>query len=108
MAKRKNHRVVASTELQGEGSFIIVSPMTYGEERDMLLNPLEGEERLARNEKHVVAHVHNWNWVDDDGNPLPLPADDPSVLKRLSRDEWNFVISAINGDPNVLGASPSS
>jgi len=34
-------------------------------------------------EKHIV----EWNWVDDDGDPLALPKDNPETLDDLTDAE---------------------
>lgn len=106
MPERKNQRKVPSESIQGEGSFVIVTPLTYGEQREIALSPLDSESdseaRAQRDEAHVRAHVVGWNWVDDAGAPLPLPTQDDGVLERLTVEEWNFVVGAINGDPNAL------
>lgn len=102
MAKRNNQRIVKSDAVQGEGSFVTVSPLTYGEQREVILNPLEGEEYIRRNERNVRAHIHAWDWVDGEGAPLPLPNADETVFMRLTVEEFNFLVRCINGeDPNA-------
>lgn len=43
-------------------------------------------------------HIVEWNWVNDDGEPLPQPKDDPAVFDRLLDNE----VAELN---RALGAS---
>jgi hypothetical protein len=38
--------------------------------------------------------IVEWNWVDDNGNPLSLPRDDPSVVDWLTMDEIMAIVNA--------------
>lgn len=38
-----------------------------------------------------------WNWVDDKGQPLPQPTDDPTVFKRLTDYELVFLLEFVQG-----------
>lgn len=42
-------------------------------------------------ERQLVALVMDWDWVDGDDRPLPLPKDDPSVVQRLTAREIGFL-----------------
>ena len=65
MAERQYHRLVTvdSSPVQGEGSFVRFKRLTWGE-----LEPLLS----AKNLDIALAMIDGWNWVDDDGNPIPV------------------------------------
>jgi hypothetical protein len=119
MPQRANVRTFDTSEVQGEGSYIMLRPMTLGE----VLNAQRAAEerltfwyRLARffgrlvqrkpspteiarqNMADVISYVREWNWVDDDGQPLPFPSDDASVLFRLSMAEMRLITACVNGE----------
>ena len=47
--------------------------------------------------KHILA----WNWVDDDGEPLPQPQEDSDVFDKLTDDEVAFLIDHMMGIEEV-------
>lgn len=51
----------------------------------------------------LATHVTEWNWVDDDGVPLPLPKDDASVMDRLTDAELQVLSNALQGPDAVTG-----
>lgn len=44
--------------------------------------------------------IVEWNWVDDDGNPLPQPRDDFKVLGKLYTHEYSFLMKLFNPEDN--------
>jgi hypothetical protein len=46
--------------------------------------------------------VRDWNWVDEDGEPLPNPQEDPNVLDTLTDEEFNFLVGCIKGSEEEL------
>jgi hypothetical protein len=42
-------------------------------------------------------HIVDWNWSDEDGVPLPPPADEPKVLETLTQDEYRFLTGVFQG-----------
>jgi hypothetical protein len=119
MPQRANVRTFDTSEVQGEGSYITLRPMTLGEVLDVQRAAEERRTfwyRLARffgrivqrrpspteiarqNMADVISYVREWNWVDDDGKPLPFPSDDASVLYRLSMAEMSLITACVNGE----------
>ena len=99
--KRKRVRQIPSTEVQGEGSWVIVAMMTVAEIRESRkASKAKGADRFELSVAVLKSHVMEWNWVDDDGNPLPQPKDDPSVIDRLVEFETVFLGTAIAGSDN--------
>ncbi len=78
--------------MQGEGSFVKLRALPYGMVTSRAkINQDDMAAVLAFNEEFLAAVVVDWNWVDDDGKQLPLPADDPKVLNRLVIPEFEFI-----------------
>jgi hypothetical protein len=119
VAERKGFVRVDSSEVQGEGSFALVRKLSYEQKRmatrmvakankgvlpsnvDAMSGMEVGTEFLDDNDEFtrslLVENVLQWNWVDFDGKPLPLPKDDPDVIARLTDEEVEFLAKTING-----------
>ena len=41
--------------------------------------------------KLMVGYIKDWNWVDDDGKPLPKPSEDSSVINQLTVGELTWL-----------------
>ena len=97
MPQRKTVRRIASTEVQGEGSWVdmrrpkgrdIKEAMRKSEELGEdagALETLEGSMALLR------AHTVKWNWVDDDGKPMAQPDSSVDVFDELTDEEIRFL-----------------
>ena len=98
MPKRLRVQKFLSTKVQGDDSWVRVSPLTVGEMR---------ANRKQRKEKNfdafdlgltiLKAHVVEWNWVDDDGEPLPQMPEHPEVVELLTDTEVAFLGDCIQG-----------
>lgn len=88
MPKRQNVKRLVSAAIQGDDSWVEVRKPTVKEAREMA--GIGGNESLAR-------IVLGWNWVDDEGGPLPQPKDDPNVFELLTADEITFINDALTG-----------
>ena len=91
--KHKLYRKVDSTEVQGDDSYVILKAMTYGDSKayfGRITSDDKSEQYQVGNEL-LVKMIQEWNWVDDEGNPLPLPKDDPTVLDKLPIEEIVFL-----------------
>jgi hypothetical protein len=105
MPQRKNVRTINSEKVQGEGSFIRVRGTTVKETREAVgqgsvADDAPKEERIAaydRNLDFLLSHVLDWNWVDDEGKPLPIPRENAEVKDMLTSDEVGFIGDAITG-----------
>ena len=69
----------------------------------------EAESKLiAITEDLIKKNLIEWNWVDDDGNPLDSPSQNGNVLDRLSSDEVEFLGLAIGGQLEKNGSKTST
>jgi len=122
MAERKGARRIETTDLQGEGSYVIVRTLTYGQRRvarGMFLRANGGQlptkredldikidERYLQDNDDFTAqlltqNVIEWNWVDEKGGPLPLPMDDPAIIDGMTDEEVGFLVRMINPTPTA-------
>lgn len=114
MPKRKSVKKHKSDEVQGEGSYVITSGVKVKEIRkirklsaeDESFDEFEGGITLLG--KHILA----WNWVDDDGNPLPVPKDSPEtdVIGELTEEEAEWLVGLLIGATakNSSGGPPAT
>lgn len=99
MAQRVSTRKVLSDEVQGEGSYVVLRALPYS-----MISARAGVDQndftqvLAFNETFLASVVVDWNWVDDAGEPLPLPADDPGVVEKLVIPEFQWIATAAGLD----------
>lgn len=98
MPSRQSTRRVASKEVQGDDSFVVLRRLTVDEARAVReAAKEEGFDDFETSLRVVASHVVDWNWVDDDGNPLPLPATDGTVIGQLTDDEVRFLRDTLSG-----------
>lgn len=114
MPKRKTSIVrVDASDVQGEGAFVVVKKMQWGEikalsKQQRKANKLaktdeEASEEMAidMTDKLIASRVLEWNWVDDNGDPLPQPKDNPEVIDMCTDEEFEFLGTAIAGSEAV-------
>jgi hypothetical protein len=112
MPERKRTFRVESVEVQGDGSFVILRKLSWvqRQEAQLLLAEAAGGE-LPQDKSKIRATtaflttnrdftremlgkaVERWNWVQDDGTAMPLPAD--GGMELLSEDEVLFLVRAL-------------
>jgi hypothetical protein len=69
MAKRLSTVKVDASKVQGEGAYIEWRRMTWGERKLHRDKAKAGEfDPVAL----ILQSLVSWNWVDGDGNPMPL------------------------------------
>lgn len=76
---RQNKRVNCK-EVQGEGAYMVIKPLTFSERRD--------KSTIDALMKRVV----EWNWTDWEGEPLPLPHTD-EARDGLTDHESEFILA---------------
>lgn len=121
MPERKVTRKVETPDIQGADSWVMLRPMTVGEVISLQREAEESpglwlrlvarlrhlfriaEKPLPRHKtyenftRRVLGFVADWNWVDDDGEPLPNPRDNPDVVKRLVDKEVLALVKIVYG-----------
>jgi hypothetical protein len=65
---------IATPEIQGADSWVEVVPFLVGERLEL---PAKND-RMQLLAERVLA----WNWVDQEGEPLPQPGGDQSVFRE--------------------------
>lgn len=91
MAQRLTGKVrVDSSSVQGADSFIELRALTLGEMRE-LLEKSNGEGKVTLPYSEIAQYVTDWNWVDGNGKPLPVPSTDATVFDWLTPEERDFI-----------------
>lgn len=105
MAQRVSTRKVLSDEVQGEGSYVMLRALPYSMiSQRAKINQDDFDQVLAFNQQFIASVVADWNWVDDAGELLPLPADDPTVVDRLVIPEFEFIARSAGLDGSAKKA----
>jgi hypothetical protein len=107
---RVTSKRIESKSLQGEGSYIIIKRVGWKQAKDVnkylgvgdvsLRADMTSEEKAKHIDKEVALTedilcnaVVEWNWTDDQGNPLPVPRK-PADLDLLLAEEVQFILDA--------------
>lgn len=111
MAKRQNLRKCDSEEVQGEGSWVVMRQISHGENKATIakygaymgvgvadIPPATLIEMQEANDDLIVKNVVEWNWVDDNGDPLPLPRNQPDIVDALTEAEAKFLGLSMRGE----------
>jgi hypothetical protein len=97
MPQRQNTRRFLSSAVQGDDSYVVVTRLTVGEAKNIhKMQVARGEDNPDIDSLEAVIplyiqHIADWNWVDDDGKPLPLPKQDPGVIDQLTDQEFAYL-----------------
>lgn len=102
---------------QGSDAFFVFRHLTVGESQKYgprVRAPFEGDpdDEVALTEHNqaedalVLEHnlerlstiVLDWNWVDDNDDPLPKPENNPDVFRQLNGPEMNFISDSLTGN----------
>jgi len=106
MPKRQNIVRLDSSEVQGEGSFVVVRAQSVREMRDLTksdayrklvtaTDAVDSQIAMFDLAPDTLKRILEWNWVDDDDEPLPLPKDDPEIFDKLTQQEFEFLVDAV-------------
>lgn len=96
MAKRNNTKRVDSEAVQGDGSYIVLRRLKVGVWQRIKKKTAEPKaNNFTIDLETIQEHVIEWDWVDDDGKPLPLPGDVSVDDLDLTIEEKSFLIGAI-------------
>lgn len=99
MPERQNRRRVSSPAVQGEDSWIEITRLTMKEAREIEAKKDDPDvDAYTEVAKIFQRYIVGWNWVNDDGVPLPLPKDNIDVIGDLTDQEFEFISEALTGD----------
>lgn len=98
MPKRRSVKKHPCDEVQGEESYVILTAVKVREIRilrkmgdDPNFDEFEGGIQL------LAKHIADWNWVNDEGQPLPKPREDSEVIDELTNEESEFLVGLLIG-----------
>jgi hypothetical protein len=95
--KFKSRIKIDSEEVQGEDSYVVIRRPTWNDFEAAMNGEEPGEVSNVQVGKSVIVNlVEDWNWVDDDDEPLPSPT--PKLVAGLPFEELNFLIDKIDLD----------
>lgn len=99
MAQRQFLYQYDSAAVQGEGSYVKLRALKWGDSKKLAArrDAMSQEEQVLLHEEMIREHVVEWNWVDYDGNPLPLPKENPQILDDMTNEEMTFLSECLGG-----------
>jgi len=103
MPERLNTKRVATDSVQGAESYVTLRRATSDESRELYKairktdTPESEEAAYQAQVAFVQKHIVGWNWVWEDGLPMPSPKDDPTVIGKLSDQELKAIVDALLG-----------
>lgn len=97
MTKRKfkKYQTIDSSEIQ-EDSFVKFKNITLDEilEHTQGVDGNPNTEEAAQISKRIIdSMIVDWDWEDDEGNPLPIPAENLGTVGKLPFQESSWLIS---------------
>lgn len=100
MPKRQSIKKHDASEVQGEGAYVILTGIKVREIREVRkLAKTEDFDEFEGGVSLLASHIAEWNFVDDEDQPLPQPKDDPKVLDELTNEETEFLVTLLMGSP---------
>lgn len=122
MPKRQSVKRHETDEVQGEGSYVVLTGVKIREIRKVRREGRKADRAKAKLAAEIqedptrelteeelkdyefeggisllASHIIEWNWVDDEGTPLSLPKDDSEVTDELTNDETEFLMDLLMG-----------
>ena len=73
---------VDSEEVQGPGSWVEFQRPTWGI-----------SDHVSTGRELLELCIVGWNWTDDNGDPLPLPAEHPGIVSEIPYQEANWLMT---------------
>lgn len=121
---RVTSKKIETKDLQGEGSYVVLRKMSYGDTKQSMKflalgdvsqrEDMSSEEKLSKmneeaafTESMIFNGVVEWNWSDENGNALPVPrkAED---LDKLTMEEVSFLVTALTTIPESVAKNSES
>lgn len=99
MPKRKSVKKHDASEVQGEGAFVVTTAVKVKEIREIRrLAKTDDFDEFEGGVSMLAKHIIDWNFVDDEGKPLPVPKDRPEVVDELTNEESEFLAELLMGE----------
>lgn len=121
MPKRMNVKKFDTSEVMGEDSYIKLRMLTVGEIRHLRKESAKAKRQIEQRQAQLEAgkeptvevpefdwfekglqllakQLVSWNWVDEEGEPLPHPREDPTVIDRLTEEESEVIVDCLMGE----------
>jgi len=103
--RAKARLIKVMTPIQGDDAYIVVKSPKWGQLVDLDSGAQKKDWNILG--RVLASLVVEWNWVDEDGSPLPLPSN--GGLGALSVDEVTALSAAIGEAVKPpLASSPAS
>jgi hypothetical protein len=112
MAQRQSTFRVSSEEVQGEDSYVVFHHMSFGTVLEAMKKggdekadgKTSADEEKKFTEKLLQDAVVEWNWVDDNGEPLPLPSKGLEIESLLT-GELMWLVDQVTGRAQAKNSS---
>lgn len=106
---RQNIKTIASDALMGRGSWVKFRSMLVAEHTEYQ-SLIRGSQQLAqskeataddfdKNEKRlreiICGCVVEWNWVDNEGQDMPQPFNNPNIIELLTQEELTWLMESL-------------
>ena len=98
MAERKRATRIPSDGVQGPGSYVMLRPLPYKAVRSAIRAAGDVKAQAELGDQLIIDSVASWDWVDFDGEPLPVPTTAEEVGRLLMTNEATWLFSAITGE----------
>lgn len=117
MPERKRLVTLQTPELQGDDSWITIRKVSgYDglrllELRQTMVSAGNGSGEpdyvaaIRETSEILLKYLVDWNWVDDNGEPLPDPGEIDDLLKTLSWEEIMGISAAVRRPTEAQGNS---
>lgn len=95
----KKFRKVDSADVQGEGSWVIVRNIGFEIIKSQNITELQNsDQNMDLAYQAAKSILYEWNWVNDEGEPMPQPKDNRDIFDELTIEEQWFILKAANLD----------
>lgn len=89
--------IKADTPVQGDDAWVQFTRPVVGEVEDVLKASEDTTSQFGIGVSILSKHIVDWNWVDYDGSDLPVPKENPEVVRQLTIDEYQELIGLLLG-----------
>lgn len=99
MPKRNNTKRYETPDLQPPDGFVVIKAITVADAKRLQTMSKNGDADEAG--KQLFSEmVLDWNWGDENGEPLPKPYGNPAVFDLLTPAEIKRLADALAGFPD--------